>query len=399
MLNLAEYRHKTDRLADYLPWAALIAPGIVLNKDGSLQRSFLFRGPDLESASEAELIGLCARANNALKRCGSGWAFFFEAERIEAQHYPTSRFPDPASWLVEEERRVAFEGETDKEWSQWSDDTAKHHRSKHFESFYYLTLLYMPPPDAQARTEKALLDSGREEEGRDWLRELGRFQDETERMLDLLSGFLPEIRALDDAETLTYLHGTISPKRHTVAVPDVPMYLDGILVDAPFTGGLEPMLGGAHLRTLTILGFPNTTCPGILDALNHQDSTIAPALIESCPQRLFLPNDRAVEPQARVAYERFGLNERQIELIAHATPKRHYYLQSRRGNRLFDLGLGPVALALCGTSDAASQVLIDGLLAQHDPKDFAAEFLKARGLDWASALVRDFATAAEAQKP
>jgi ABC-type uncharacterized transport system YnjBCD ATPase subunit len=70
------------------------------------------------------------------------------------------------------------------------------------------------------------------------------------------------------------------------------------------------------------------------------DSSIAPAIIESCPQRIFLPNDRAVEPQARAAYERFGLNERQIELIARATPKRDYYLQSRRGNRLFDLGLG-----------------------------------------------------------
>src|SRR3546814_2152401 len=56
-------------------------------------------------------------------------------------------------------------------------------------------------------------------------------------------------------------------------------------------------------------------------------SSIAPAIVESCPQRIFLPNDRAIEPQARAAYERFGLNERQVELIARATPKRHYYLQ------------------------------------------------------------------------
>ncbi len=31
------------------------------------------------------------------------------------------------------------------------------------------------------------------------------------------------------------------------------------------------VLGDWHLRTLTILGFPNVTRPGILDALNHQD--------------------------------------------------------------------------------------------------------------------------------
>src|SRR3546814_13921923 len=64
------------------------------------------------------------------------------------------------------------------------------------------------------------------------------------------------------------------------------------------------------------------------------ERSIAPAIIESCPQRILLPNDRAIEPQSRQAYERFGLNDRQIELIARATPKRHYYLQSARGTRL-----------------------------------------------------------------
>lgn len=807
MLNLSEYRGKADRLADHLPWAALVAPGIVLNKDGSVQRTLRFRGPDLESATEAELIGICARANNALRRLGSGWTLFFEAERIEALGYPSSRFPDAASWLVDEERRAAFEGKV-----------------AHFESRYHLTLLSMPPPDAQARAESALVDSHHSEGERDWRQEIVRFRDETDRVLDLLSGFMPEVRLLDDAETLTYLHDTISTRRHPVAVPETPMYLDGILIDVPLTGGLEPMLGEQHLRTLTILGFPNLTRPGILDALNNQDfayrwmtrfipldkteatktltrlrrqwfakrksivailrevvsnepvplvdsdadnkaldadealqalggdhvgfgyltttvtvwdedrqaaaeklrvveriinglgfttiresvnaveawlgslpghvyanvrqplihtlnlahlmplssvwagpaanehlaevtgreapplliaetsgstpfrlsshvedvghmlivgptgagksvllalialqfrryagaqvyvfdkgnsaraatlamggqhhalgsddalafqplrnigdqgtrswaadwiaglvarenvtvtpevkeaiwsalnslatapaqertltglsvllqsnalksalmpytldgpfgrlldadddrlalsdvqcfeteelmhsqgavlpvltylfhrleerfdgrptllmldeawvyldnplfaarirewlkvlrkknvsvifatqsladiagSAIAPAIIESCPQRIFLPNDRAVEPQARTAYERFGLNDRQIELIARATPKRHYYLQSRCGNRLFELGLGPIALALCGASDPAAQTLIDRVLSEHGQNSFVFRFLGVRGLDWAAELLQQF---------
>src|SRR5262245_29378258 len=49
----------------------------------------------------------------------------------------------------------------------------------------------------------------------------------------------------------------------------VPMYLDAILVDEVLTGGLEPRLGNAHLRTLTIMGFPSATHPGILDELNR----------------------------------------------------------------------------------------------------------------------------------
>jgi type IV secretion system protein VirB4 len=96
------------------------------------------------------------------------------------------------------------------------------------------------------------------------------------------------------------------------------------------------------------------------------DSSIAPAIIEaarsaSCSQR---PRHRTA---GRVAYERFGLNDRQIELISRATPKRHYYLQSRRGNRLFELGLGPIALALCGASDPETQNLIDSLLRREGP--------------------------------
>jgi len=79
MLSLREYRNKADRLADFLPWAALVAPGVVLNKDGSFQRSARFRGPDLDSATPAELIATTARLNSALRRLGSGWAIFVEA--------------------------------------------------------------------------------------------------------------------------------------------------------------------------------------------------------------------------------------------------------------------------------------------------------------------------------
>ncbi len=805
MLSLAEYRSRADRLADHLPWAALVARGVVLNKDGSFQRSFVFRGPDLESATEAELVSACARANNVLKRLGTGWALFFEAERRDALGYPESVFPDAASWLVEQERRAGFEAE-----------------GQHFESVYHGTLTWLPPADSSDAAGRTLVDRPDDAQGRDWRASLAGFVAETDRVLDLLSGLMPEVRALDGAETLTYLHGAVSGRRHRVAVPETPIYLDALLADTPLVGGLEPRLGQTHLRTLTVLGFPNLSRPGILDALNHQDfgyrwvtrflaldktdatkaltkirrqwfnkrksitallrevmynqpvqlldtdadnkvvdadlalqalggdhvafgyltttitvadtdrarvedkvraverivnglgftakreginaveawlsslpgqayanvrqplvhtlnlahlmplssvwagpagnrhlagppllyaqtsgstpfrlsthigdvghmlvvgptgagksvllalialqfrryprsqvylfdkgfsaraavlamggahhalglgadsgetlafqplrriddrgerswaaewiaallahekvpvnpevkdavwsalgslasappqertltgltmllqsnalrtaltaytlegpfgrlldaaeqhlalgriqcfetealmgqsgvvapvltylfhrleerfdgrptllvldeawvfldhplfaarirewlktlrkknvavlfatqsladiadSSIAPAIIESCPQRILLPNDRAIEPQSRAAYERFGLNDRQIELVSRATPKRHYYLQSARGNRLFELGLGPIALALCGASDPASQARIDVALAEGDACDFAARFLEGAGLDWAAGLLGTF---------
>jgi type IV secretion system protein VirB4 len=116
-------------------------------------------------------------------------------------------------------------------------------------------------------------------------------------------------------------------------------------------------------------------------------SSIAPALIESCPSRIFLPNDKALEPQEREVYGRFGLNERQIGIIARATPKRDYYYQSRKGNRLFELGLGPVALAFCGASSKQDHALIDRVLSEHGPEDFPTSYLKERNLSWAAGLL------------
>lgn len=252
MLSLAEYRTRPDCLADYLPWAALIAPGVILNKDGSFQRTIAYRGPDLESATEAELVAVSARINNVLRRFGSGWSLFFEATRMPSAPYHESNFPDAASWLIDQERK----------WDLDAD-------GMHFESRYHLTFLYLPPEDRTNRNEGLLYESSDKSRKRiDYRDHLKSFISETDRAIDLLANLLPEARALDDAETLTLLHEVISTKNYPVAVPDIPVFLDAILPDTPFLGGMEPMLGNKHLRLLTVLGFPNTTTPGILDELN-----------------------------------------------------------------------------------------------------------------------------------
>lgn len=251
MMNLAEYRRTATRLADYLPWVALVAEGVVLNKDGSFQRTARFRGPDLDSAVAAELVAVAGRLNNAFRRLGSGWAIFVEAQRYEASTYPASLFPDAASALLDAERKADFE-----------------EAGAHYVSGYFLTLTYLPPAEDAARTE-AWLYEGRARAGIDPNEILNAFIDRTDRVLALLDGFMPECAWLDSGETLTYLHSTVSTKRHRVRVPETPIYLDALLTDQPLTGGLEPRLGIAHLRILTIVGFPTATTPGILDDLNR----------------------------------------------------------------------------------------------------------------------------------
>ena len=99
MINLSEYRRKSQSLADFLPWAALVGEGVVLNKDGAFQRTARFRGPDLDSSTPAELVAITSRLNNALRRLGSGWAIFIEAQRQPAHRYPVGSFPDRSSHL------------------------------------------------------------------------------------------------------------------------------------------------------------------------------------------------------------------------------------------------------------------------------------------------------------
>jgi type IV secretion system protein VirB4 len=196
-------------------------------------------------------VGVTARLNNALRRLGSSWPIFVEAQRIAAQTYPHSSFPDPASALVDLERQDAFE-----------------EAGAHFESRYYLTFVWLPPAEDASRVEGWLYE-GRAQTGVDPWELLRGFVDRTDRVIQLVEGFMPEVAWLDDGDTLTYLHSTISTRAQRIRVPETPMHLDALLADEPLAGGLEPRLGAHHLRTLTVVGFPTATHPGILDELNR----------------------------------------------------------------------------------------------------------------------------------
>lgn len=251
MMNLREYQSNQIRLADYLPWACLVAPGVVLNKDGSFQRTARYRGPDFDSTTAEGLVATCAKINNALKRFGSGWALYFEAAREPALDYPQSNWRDPLAWLIDEERR-----------GQFTESRAL------YESSYYLTFAYLPPADVTTRIGDIFIErpvTGADINAR---QALAQFIAQTEKSLDLFDSVLPEARFLGDDETLTYLQSTVSPKRHLVRTPETPAYLDAVLGGADLVGGLEPMLGGQHLRVASIQGFPSATEPALLDGLN-----------------------------------------------------------------------------------------------------------------------------------
>ena len=112
-------------------------------------------------------------------------------------------------------------------------------------------------------------------------------------------------------------------------------------------------------------------------------------LLESCPSRILLPNDRALEPQVQETYEEIGLTEKQLSILVNAIPKREYYYQSRLGNRLFELSLGPLALAFCAASRKEDQTLVQSLYEQHGSQHFLRAYLDTMNLSWANAVLDD----------
>jgi type IV secretory pathway VirB4 component len=101
-------------------------------------------------------------------------------------------------------------------------------------------------------------------------------------------------------------------------------------------------------------------------------------LLESCPTKVFLPNPEARGEHVRDAYLKLGLSPREIEIIAHARPRSHYYYTSPLGKRLFSCDLGPAALALCAATGHPDVKQARELLAQGG--DFLNAWLRTRGL-------------------
>ena len=195
MFNIREFRKEPDRLADFLPWAALVAPGVVLNKEGSFQMTYSYRGPDLESSTDSELIIISEQINNALKRLGSSWSIFFEAQRKRSHGYPDSEFPCLVSSSIDHERREFFNLEGD-----------------HYESDYYVTFVFLPPSDRVNRFIPLFIDN-KAKDSCNYSQCLLKFIDDVEGIVDIIKAAIPTLQRLSDDETLTYLHSTISTKK------------------------------------------------------------------------------------------------------------------------------------------------------------------------------------------
>lgn len=252
VFTLSEHKKNPDRFSDLVPWAILIEPTIVMNKNGSLMASFRYRGPDLFSSTKHELIGASARLNNALKRLPGGWAIYAEDDRIRSGEYPHSVFSSPVTYALDQERRFSFK------------DVEYH------ENIYHITFNYLPPPDVNSRVGRMFFEGDKENtEENEFGNYLKYFKREVITITNLMGLIFQEMAPLSGDELMTYLHSCVSLSRNNVKVPHTPMYLDSLLCDTPLRGGLSPKLGDCWIQAITVNGFPEESYPGILDEMNR----------------------------------------------------------------------------------------------------------------------------------
>jgi type IV secretion system protein TrbE len=109
-------------------------------------------------------------------------------------------------------------------------------------------------------------------------------------------------------------------------------------------------------------------------------SGIIEILAESCPTKIFLPNEGIMSnAKVREQYDQLGLNDRQIEIIATAQRKREYYIVTPDGRRLFDMELGPLTLAFVGASSKEELTRVK-YLHQTYGADWPRQWLKERNV-------------------
>ncbi len=250
---LREHPRPPGGLADLLNWGVLVGDGVLVNKDGTFSAGWKFRGPDLFSATPAEVDVLAEHVNRALLPLGNDWLLHVDAVRSPVERYPTGgTFPDPLTGLIDEERRRRFETGGLK-----------------FETSFFLVLTHVPPEDRERKLRRFLVSgSAGSNERPDWDRQIAIFQKSLDDLEDLLSARL-WLERLDSAALLRHLHFCLTGLDHSIAPPPGPYDVDFWLASADFYGGFEPRIGDRFVAPIAIRGLPHATRPGALDFLNQ----------------------------------------------------------------------------------------------------------------------------------
>lgn len=267
--KLSKNRSKSESFSDLLIYGSVIEPGIVLNKNGSLMSSYIYKGDDNASATERQRENVALKINQALYRLGSGWSIHVDAVRRPANKYSErseSNFTDRICSGIDEERRRLFNG-----------------LGEMYEGYFILTITYLPPVLAQQKFVEMMFDD-EDRTNKDGMGELviEAFKRECRNIISNLSSvvqieqLLPWSDVTEDNKTITYddqlrwLNFCITSESHPIILPKTPLFLESLIGGKEFYSGVIPKIGNKFIQVVAIDGFPLESYPGILSILAEQ---------------------------------------------------------------------------------------------------------------------------------
>ncbi len=287
-----ESRKNVKGLTSFIDHFAVVADGVVLTSTGLYVAGWEFVGQDMDALAPEESWQMANRLASKF-RLGSGWTVQCDLIRGEFSEYcPDADWPDPVSYLIEQERknRFSIEGEAATRLSR-----------------YFLTLSYEPALHGGRRAARRMFstdDQGREGPGE---KALGLFQKRVAEVDSLLQSNLSEVKRLRSTQRivgntfdlfLQYIRHCITGEDYPFALPETPIYLNQYLATDDFTGGAEPQLGdplnelvpGKRIAVIALDGFPDFSFAGILRELDS-----VPFNFRYCQQAQLLDEQEAKE--------------------------------------------------------------------------------------------------------
>jgi type IV secretion system protein VirB4 len=298
-------KRTADLLSDRVPWRAVVAPGVVLQKDRwqTLQRTYAVRGPDVMGLAREVQGSLILQANNVLKRLGGKWLLHSEAQRVRVTELPP--LPEDAPLVVrllDAEHRARL----------LADPGMR-------ETTYALTLSWTPPPPSFQRWGGWFVRGpGSPARPTTGLQTTVRtFLEQADYLMDLLKGVLAEGRPMTTPETLSYLHSSVSDRWFWIGLLANLNDIDHQLCDTALDpAGWYPQLGRWHLRVCSVNGYPRSSIVGIL-----KDLEALPIDFRWCTRWLGLERyvQQGILKKAQQAWvhEERGMSERLSENLSH----------------------------------------------------------------------------------
>lgn len=294
MLNLATAeKSRTKHARSYvaaIPWLALLRPGIMLNKDGSLMACFEFDGPDIDSIGSNEMDAVSDMLEHAMKPMDERFTLWWTMRRRRSAKYPDADFRDnEAAARINSMHRDSFM------------------RGSLFENKHYLSIVFTPFSGVEGffdRVAMHLREDGVSTIGaimrstKESLIMRNRFQFDEKQINDAIEQFENVVtefagtmasvsfKQLVHTDLLGFLHACVNPwvgEPRKVNLPRT-MMIDGYLPEAEVATGRESMIfwqsDGEHaVSAISVKDFPDSSRPGIMDILLSIDGEVTVSMV------------------------------------------------------------------------------------------------------------------------